>query len=254
MIRGQELIDEPYQFNNLTHVLFDVSNTLIRPNPEFDETCRQFLIERNIQFDEHRIKIAKQHASKIYATHKANNPSIYENPYSERAVWAHFFSTLARVLAIEDTLDFLEIGYEIYDYYNPSGHWIAFDDVHSSLQTLKDQGLRLVAVSDFGKSLPENLINIDLKKYFDSIFVSTLVGKAKHNSELYNYVLESLNLHPDQCIMIGDNYTLDIVSAAKMKIRGILIDRSGTNMTLKSNESFHVVNSLSELVRMLSVK
>ncbi len=51
--------------------------------------------------------------------------------------------------------------------------------------------------------------------YTHKIYISEEMGTIKPNKEYFDYILRDLNCLPEQCLMIGDSITNDIVGAKK---------------------------------------
>lgn len=238
-----------------THILFDVSATLIYPFPSFEDFCIEFLKGKGVAVDESAKNKANKEADKVLAAHKKKVSIIPNNAVSERIVWSHYQSIRLQHLSIE-TGDFpwLEWGYEVYDSYNPSHRWKAYDDVHKTLETLKSSGYKLVVVSDFGPGLEKILEILDLKKYFEAFYISTLQGVSKAHSELYKVVLSDLKLSPSKTLMIGDNHEMDVLMASKLEIPTVWLNREKKELPSSYMETTPVITTLAELPELVNQK
>lgn len=235
-----------------THILLDVSATLIYPFPSFEDYCITFLEEKNVLVDKTAIKKANEEADKALAIHKKKVSIIPNNAVSERIVWSHYQSVRLKNLSAEEKdYPWLEWGYEVYDSYNPSDKWRVYDDVHSTLSQLKSLGYKLIVVSDFGPGLEKILELVQIGGYFDAKFVSTVEGVSKAHSELYQVMLDKLNISPSQTIMIGDNHELDVVMASKLKIPTIWLNRDKKPLPDIFDKEGTMIHSLSEISQYL---
>jgi putative hydrolase of the HAD superfamily len=52
-----------------------------------------------------------------------------------------------------------------------------------------------------------------LKPFFEHIIISEEVGTQKPNKEIFEIAMDRAATHAEECIMIGDNYSTDIVGA-----------------------------------------
>jgi HAD superfamily hydrolase (TIGR01509 family) len=235
-----------------THLLFDVSATLIYPFPSFEDYCVEFLKAKGVTVDESARQYANQAADNVLAMHKKKVSIIPNHPVSERIVWSHYQSVRLQHLSKEDKdHPWLEWGYEVYDSYNPSGQWRVYDDVHQTLEALKKAGFTLIVVSDFGPGLEHILELLDLKKYFEAFFVSTVEGVSKAHSQLYEMLLKQIKVDPTMAVMIGDNHEMDVEMAAALGISTIWLNREGKKLPTSHKEETRVIASLNELPSLL---
>lgn len=90
-----------------------------------------------------------------------------------------------------------------------------FDDVLSTLGTLKERGFLLGIVSNRhwgGKLFQEDLQTLGLLSYFDlrHMAISVDLGIRKPNPAIFLYALNALNIAPEQAVMVGDSLLSDI--------------------------------------------
>ena len=87
------------------------------------------------------------------------------------------------------------------------------------LRDLKSSDKRVVLISDFyaDEKLISNLLNrLNIKEYFNYIFVSSDYGKRKSTGTLYELVLNKLNTTSNEIFMIGDNEISDVLNPQKI--------------------------------------
>ncbi|MBQ8165692.1 MAG: HAD hydrolase-like protein [Lachnospiraceae bacterium] len=102
------------------------------------------------------------------------------------------------------------------------------EEVLELIKMAESKGIKLVLTSDMYlnknqicKVLISAGVPIDI---FDEIFVSCEYGISKSNGDLYNVILEKLNVKADEILHLGDNYNSDYVSARKKDIIGWYYD------------------------------
>ena len=74
------------------------------------------------------------------------------------------------------------------------------------------------AISSYVRHL---LNKYDLEKLFKKIFISSEIKHIKPNKDYFEYVLNDLNLNPNQCVMIDDN-PKNIETAINCGLNGIV--------------------------------
>jgi putative hydrolase of the HAD superfamily len=105
--------------------------------------------------------------------------------------------------------------------------WYIFPDVIPALQAMRDAGLRLAVVSNWGWTAPELLHLLELARYFEVLSISARVGYQKPHPAIFEHALELLGARPDEAIHIGDDAGADVVGARRAGIEPILIAREG---------------------------
>ena len=92
------------------------------------------------------------------------------------------------------------------------------------------------------------LASSDLIQYFDVIVTSEQVGVKKPNSKIFEFALEQAKAKPDESIMIGDDFPVDILGAEKIGMQGVYFN---PNKLAHSNAVVHEIFCLSELIALL---
>lgn len=84
--------------------------------------------------------------------------------------------------------------------------------------------------------------------YFNKIFTSDNTGYAKPNLYIYQKVLTSLNAKKEECIMVGDDFEIDILSAKSFGIDQIYFNPFNKITDIKPT---YEINSLTEICSIL---
>ena len=80
-----------------------------------------------------------------------------------------------------------------------------------------DNGVLIYCVSDFRLPAQDIMHFFQQQKIdhvFSGIFSSCEAGVTKKEGQFYSHVLSKINVSPKDCIMIGDNFSVDCVNAA----------------------------------------
>ena len=107
-----------------------------------------------------------------------------------------------------------------------------FPKVKTSLQILKDNGLKLFALSDF--PVKTKMKTLNLEGYWDQVLSSEEVGYLKPNLKPFLALLENANMNAKDVLFVGNSYKYDILGArnagmytahiSRRKIKGSLAD------------------------------
>ena len=87
-----------------------------------------------------------------------------------------------------------------------------------------------------------------LRKYFDRIFISELIGVQKPGVYFFEYAIRSLNASKKECLVIGDSYESDILGAINYGL-----DHVFYNVKKEEHDKkvMHEIHSLEELKKIL---
>lgn len=89
-----------------------------------------------------------------------------------------------------------------------------FPKVYETLEYLKSKDYKMhIITNGFHESSTLKLGNTDLRKYFDHIFISEILGISKPDIKIFNFAMKTAQSNLDNSIMIGDSLEADIVGA-----------------------------------------
>lgn len=107
------------------------------------------------------------------------------------------------------------------------------------LKKIKQKGTRIAIISDFyiGKNGFDIYMAEELKEVIDKVFISCDCGFRKDTGELYDYVLKTLNIEPQDAIMMGDNKKSDKYIPEQKGIKSFLVKKNEKEqVTIKRQE------------------
>ena len=115
---------------------------------------------------------------------------------------------------------------ELFDYFASPNAWMLYPDVLETLNSLRDRGLLLDVISNFDSRLVEILHGLGAGSLFENVFVSSRVGYAKPEPQIFHAALQCHDLKPEHALHVGDSESNDLDGAARAGLKGILIDRN----------------------------
>lgn len=134
-------------------------------------------------------------------------------------------------------LDKLNISYEIDDikklvdiYRGHKPEIKLYDDAKYILDTLYKKGIKLGIITDGYKITQRNKLEaLNIDNYFECIIVTDELGREfwKPHSRPYEIMRDKLNLDYDEMVYVGDNVSKDFVTANKLGMNTIFINRIG---------------------------
>ena len=92
-----------------------------------------------------------------------------------------------------------------------------------ALGRLQQAGLRLGVVSNSDGRVEQALAAAGLRKYFDVVVDSALVGVEKPDPRIFQAALKALNVKPEEALYVGDLYHVDVVGARAAGIEAVLL-------------------------------
>jgi len=102
-----------------------------------------------------------------------------------------------------------------------------FDDVLTTLDTLKEHGLILGTLSNTYWDMQEICRELGLFPSLDFAITSWEVGKGKPHAPIFMAAVERAGVPTSETLMVGDSYLSDIQGALGVGIRPLLLDREG---------------------------
>jgi len=114
---------------------------------------------------------------------------------------------------------------ELFAYFAQPEAWRLYPEAIETLAALKQRGLVLAVISNFDSRLLRILDGLNVGPNFAHIFVSSAVGHAKPQPEIFDIALARFGLAPEQALHIGDSENNDLQGASNAGLRALLVDR-----------------------------
>ena len=98
------------------------------------------------------------------------------------------------------------------------------EEVKDLLKYIKKEGLMLGLISSLPCPIYDFLKKENIKDMFDKILYSYELGIMKPNPKIFQMMLSSLKIKPEEMLWIGNSYESDFLPAKKLGIKSLLID------------------------------
>ncbi|MDD3647425.1 MAG: HAD family hydrolase [Candidatus Dojkabacteria bacterium] len=204
-------------------LLFDVDDTLCQTagtkSKVFDRIYHNHEVFHKVAIDEYR-KILLTARDKYFD--KLVNKGF--NTYARIEFWFD----IAKQLDIR--IPIVELSEIVVEYWKLTYETIIpYEGLVEMLETLRKMPDLIIATLTAGDyySKTEKLITLGIEEYFDYNFVTELVQKPKTDTAIYQYVLNYLELQPNEVLMIGDKPHEDIAPPNKVGIDTIQVTIRG---------------------------
>jgi putative hydrolase of the HAD superfamily len=173
----------------------------------------------------------------FYAAFKTSPPCVFPGvslddiPQLEYQWWkAINQQTFTAAGVWEQFSDFDAFFDELYQYFTTSAAWEIYPDVIVALEQWQQAGIPLGVLSNFDSRLYAVLKVLDLAQYFSTVTISTEVGAAKPQPEIFTAALNKHQSNPADAWHIGDSHGDDYLGASAVGMTAIWIDSPGERL------------------------
>lgn len=135
------------------------------------------------------------------------------NTFQEAGVWEKF-------------TDFASFFTELYDHFATAEPWFIYPDVIPTLEHWQNLGITLGVLSNFDTRLYPVLEALNLQQFFSSVTISTEVGAAKPEVEIFDVGLAKHDCFADAAWHIGDSFIEDYQGAKAAGLKAIWLNRN----------------------------
>ncbi len=232
---------------SMPHSIFlDAVGTLFGIRGTVGEIYGQFAADAGVQVDVKSLN--KAFIDSFLAAPRAAFPGVdpADIPALEFAWWrAVAHQSFTKVGVIEQFLQFDDFFQILFDHFAKPDPWIVYPDVPPTLQNWQQQGIQLGIISNFDTRLHQVLDVLDLTQFFTSVTISTAVGAAKPQAEIFQAALDKHQCRPEQACHIGDSWSEDYQGAIATGIQAIWLYRKQDS--IEPERSAEAITTLAEL-------
>ena len=146
-------------------------------------------------------------------------------PALERAWWKSVvtatFSAFDRPRRFDAFFD------DLYEFFGTAAGWRLDPDAHRVLEALRGGGMKIGLVTNYDSRVLDVLDSLGIRRLFDGVAVSTLVGAAKPDSLIFLNACAALSCRPAEAVHVGDDYEEDFQGASEAGLQALLFDPRG---------------------------
>lgn len=144
--------------------------------------------------------------------------------------WAIAAQTFQRAGVLDQFTDFSAFFTVLYSHFETADPWLVYPDICSTLTQWCDQGIELGVVSNFDSRIYAVLSALELAEFFSSVTISTEVGAAKPDPQVFATALQKHNCSPSEAWHIGDSFKEDYQGAKAAGLRAIWLKRASISV------------------------
>ncbi len=216
------------------HVFIDIDDTLF-PTSEFSDLARRKAIRAMIEvgLDAPQDKLYAQLIKII----KKRGPN-----------YDHHINDLCKELKLAHPAKYIAAA--VGAYHATKGTIQPYPEVPRTLMKLRDEGYHLyVATNGTAVKQWDKLILLGVYIFFEDVFISETMGMEK-NPLFFKRALKKIGAKPEECVMIGDKPSIDIIPPKKLGMKTIRAMMGGRHTTKPGRADLEMKN-FSELPKLL---
>jgi putative hydrolase of the HAD superfamily len=202
------------------HVFFDLDRTLW----DFEKNAREAYQEIYDKYDLKQLGIPSiDDFTKSYLHHNDILWSLYREGKIEKVyLKSRRFELTLLDFGITDPQLAKKIGHD-YVTISPQKTNL-FPHAHEALKYLSEKYPLHIITNGFEEVQDSKLRNSRLDQYFAHVITSEAAGCKKPTSCIFNFALETVGTSAGECVMIGDDFEVDIIGAAGIGMDAIFFN------------------------------
>ena len=229
----------------LKAIFFDAAGTLFNSTRPVGETYASFARRYGMEVSADEIK------HRFHACYASMPPLAFPGSRAEqlqeleRNWWKELVRRIFEPYGYFNRFD--DYFLDLFTYFSKAESWSLYPETDDTLLSLKRRGLILVVISNFDSRVIGILKGLGIASRFDSIVISSRVGYAKPQPEIFHAALDLHGLKKEETLHIGDSLESDVQGAAQAGVRGVWLARDGET----SPGDFPRVRDLKELLPLI---
>ena len=215
----------------IKRVIFDIDNTLIPWESEYDKEIAKTLDELNIPYtqqDYENIRKALAEYENVNYRFEKKLMIDYINSYTGKNYPREFINIVLERWAncVPEKIE---------------------NSVRETLEYLKNKYEMVILTDWFAEQQSKRLEKLDIRKYFQQIYSAEKTNRKPFKEAFNNAIGDN---KPDECVMIGDWIERDIEGAIKAEIKAVHLNPNETP-DYKGKNGYIIINKLEQLKEVL---
>jgi len=206
-------------------IFFDWFHTLARFEPPRHQLYGQAFREFGIELPPQKIMRGILMADQYFFEENAKSPVAERSPEEQAEVYSHYPKAILTEAGAKAPSELpLKILKRVMQQFK-GVTFVLFDDVLSTVKTLKQRNLILGLLTNLAKDMDPICRKLGLEPYLDFVVTSQEAGADKPNPPIFLVALDKAGVNASEAVHVGDQYKLDVIGARGVGINPILIDR-----------------------------
>jgi len=221
---------------NIQHIFFDLDHTLW----DFDKNSG---LTFGKIFEIHEVDVSLEKFLNVYEPINFKYWKLYreEKVTKQELRYGRLKDTFNEIdISLSDQL--IDNLSEDYIAYLSSFNYV-FDSTYDVLDYLNAKYELHIITNGFEEAQEKKMKASNLRKYFNTVTNSEMVGVKKPNPKIFNFAMDLANAKPEHSVMIGDSLEADIKGAINVGMQALYFDYKN----LDYNDSYQRITHLSAL-------
>lgn len=221
---------------NIQHIFFDLDHTLW----DFDKNSG---LTFGKIFEIHEVDVSLEKFLNVYEPINFKYWKLYreEKVTKQELRYGRLKDTFNEIdISLSDQL--IDNLSEDYIAYLSSFNYV-FDSTYDVLDYLNAKYELHIITNGFEEAQEKKMKASNLRKYFNTVTNSEMVGVKKPNPKIFNFAMDLANAKPEHSVMIGDSLEADIKGAIDVGMQALYFDYKN----LDYNDSYQRITHLSAL-------
>jgi len=222
--------------NNIQHIFFDLDHTLW----DFDKNSG---LTFGKIFEIHEVDVSLEKFLNVYEPINFKYWKLYreEKVTKQELRYGRLKDTFNEIdISLSDQL--IDNLSEDYIAYLSSFNYV-FDSTYDVLDYLNAKYELHIITNGFEEAQEKKMKASNLRKYFNTVTNSEMVGVKKPNPKIFNFAMDLANAKPEHSVMIGDSLEADIKGAIDVGMQALYFDYKNSDY----NDSYQRITHLSAL-------
>lgn len=221
---------------NIQHIFFDLDHTLW----DFDKNSG---LTFGKIFEIHEVDVSLEKFLNVYEPINFKYWKLYreEKVTKQELRYGRLKDTFNEIdISLSDQL--IDNLSEDYIAYLSSFNYV-FDSTYDVLDYLNAKYELHIITNGFEEAQEKKMKASNLRKYFNTVTNSEMVGVTKPNPKIFNFAMDLANAKPEHSVMIGDSLEADIKGAIDVGMQALYFDYKNSEY----NDSYQRITHLSAL-------
>lgn len=233
-------------FSNIAAILFDAVGTLLYADPPVGDVYHQAAARFGSRLS--AAEIAHRFKQSLAGD---NQPPLsgesLHRPATSEALEHQRWQRIVRA-TIDDIPDTAaeRLFAELWQHFSEPTSWQLYDDVDATWLRLSTLGYQLGIASNFDSRLRTVAAGLAPLHQCQHWFISSEAGHPKPDPRFFRMVEQQLSLAPSQILLVGDDWTNDVLGARSAGWSVVWLNRDQRQQPV-TLEGLHTIASLTEL-------
>ena len=206
-------------------IFFDWFYTLARFEPPRHQLYGQVFREFGVELSPEKVMRGILIADQYFFEENAKSPVSKRSPEEQVKVYIQYPNTILTEAGAKAPRELpLKILKRVREQFK-GVTFALFDDVLSTLKTLKQQSFILGLLTNLDSDMVSICRELGLEPYIDFVVTAKEAGADKPNSPIFLAALDKAGVNASEAVHVGDQYKLDVIGARAVGINPILVDR-----------------------------